>query len=124
MRCVNPLIYNDPFNQRPEPGWYNNQIVYYLNLGPVFLEEGKNTIADIYQFIYGFDPAGNPIRVMGQWNIINVVPGDPGYSQLWRVIFIIVPSNFIPQSIRSVSMIRKSGYESVVTDTIIDCPVL
>ncbi|SNS06438.1 hypothetical protein SAMN05446037_1003222 [Anaerovirgula multivorans] len=95
MRCVIPLIYNDPFMQKPEPGWYDNQVVYYLDLGPVILDLAKNKVADIYQFIYGFDKKETPIRVMGQWNVIDVVP-----------------------------TIRTCGFEVMPSETIVNCPVL
>lgn len=124
MRCIIPLVYNDPFRQCPEPGWYNNQVVYYLDLGPVILDPNKNKVADIYQFIYGFDKESNPIRVMGQWNVIDVVPGDVNYTPLWRIVYVIVPAGFIPQSIRSVQAIRACGFEIMPTETIVNCPVL
>ncbi|AGL02336.1 hypothetical protein [Desulfoscipio gibsoniae] len=118
------LIYNDPFNQDPTPGWYNKQIVYYLNLGRVFLEPSMNIVADIYQFVFGFDDVDNPIRVQQQSNVIDVVPGDPGYTPLWRIVFVVVPPYFVPQSIRSVQEIRIAQFPIVATDIIINCPVL
>ncbi|AZR74137.1 hypothetical protein BBF96_12450 [Anoxybacter fermentans] len=118
------LIYNNPFNQKFNGGWYNYKRVYYLNLGPVILSEEKNLVKDIYQFIYGFDDEGNPIRVKGQDNVIDVVPIDEDYTPLWKVVYVIVPKNFIPQSIRSVKQIMESDYKIKKTDIIINCPVL
>lgn len=118
------LLYNNPFNQDFNGGWYNGCRVYYLNLGQVFLKESKNIIKDIYQFVCGFDDEGNPIRVRGQDNVIDVVPSDKDYTPFWRIVYVVVPKDYVPQSIRSVQGIKKSGYETVETDMVVNCPVL
>ncbi|MCK4258427.1 MAG: hypothetical protein KAX49_05585 [Halanaerobiales bacterium] len=117
------LIYNNPFNQKFSGGWYNCHRVYYLNLGPIIVDETKNPVKDIYRFVYGFDNK-NPLLVKGQDNVINVVPTDKNYTPLWKIVYVIVPKDYVPQSIRSIKQIKDSNYKIKKSDIIVNCPIL
>jgi hypothetical protein len=61
---------------------------------------------------------GKPERVEGQYTIYDTKPGDPGYSPLWRHNYVIVPRDFVPQTLRSKEDVLKSGYAIEATDKI------
>ncbi len=62
--------------------------------------------------------------VAGQRNIINVVPGDTGYSDFWQVNKVMVPANYTANSISSYQAIIDSGYLPEPTDMLVNCPVV
>ena len=99
-------------------GWYNGVKVYYPDFGM-----NPATTAPIWAFITGFDSDGNPMFVKGQHNVINVVPGDAGYSAFWSVNLVMVPSDYVPDSIRDVQSIFSSGYQMVQPGLVVNCPV-
>jgi hypothetical protein len=70
------------------------------------------------------DSDGNPVFVEGQHNIIDVAPGDPGYSDLWQVNLVTVPGDYDPDSIRSYDELMASGYEITQTSIFVNCPVV
>lgn len=123
-RVFGCLIYNNPFNQQVQLCWYKNFAVYYLDLGTVSVEASKVTTVNVYRFITGFDNLGNPIFVPGQHNILENVPGDPQYNPIWRVMLVEVPSDYIPDSIRSDDEIRRRGLKIIPTEIAINCPIL
>jgi hypothetical protein len=87
---------------------------------------GPNTdaTAPIYAFVTGFDAAGNPQFVAGQANVIDVIPGDAGYSAFWHVTLVVVPSGYTANSITSAEQVQSSGYEMKQTDIVVNCPVV
>ena len=97
-------------------GWYRNSSVTYLDYGPQ---------ANIAVPILAFFQASSPTTpVSGQRNIIDTIPGQPGYSDFWRVHKVLVPSGYVPNTIRSLADAVASGYTIEVTDTVVNCPVV
>jgi hypothetical protein len=74
--------------------------------------------------IYVLFRSGETQPVAGQQNIVNVIPGDPGYSDFWRVVRVTVPQNYVANSIRSLDDIIKAGYALQQTDDIVNCPIV
>lgn len=62
--------------------------------------------------------------VQGQLNIIDVLPGDPGYSDFWQVQRVTVPSSYVANSLTSFEELTLEGLEISVTDTLVNCPVV
>ncbi len=60
----------------------------------------------------------------GQHNIIDVVPGDTSYNDFWEVHTVMVPPDYIPNSITSYQGIVDSGYQITETTTLVNCPVV
>ena len=58
--------------QKKTPGFYKGRTVRYLDFGPIKLRPG-NKVAPIWVFTNGAD---------GQRNVIDVAPGDRGYTPL------------------------------------------
>lgn len=62
--------------------------------------------------------------VEDQLNIINVIPGDLGYSDFWIIYKVMVPSDYEANLVSSYSDIAKKGYSIDYTNTIVNCPVV
>lgn len=106
-------------------GWYRDQEVRYYDFGMNSPASG-NTIATapIWAFITGLDADGNPQFVEGQHNIVDVVPGDGGYSDLWEVMLVTVPEDYEPDSIRSAAEVQAAGYEITAPGMFVNCPIV
>jgi outer membrane protein assembly factor BamB len=106
-------------------GWYRGEDVQYYDFGAHTPLVGNTPLtAPIWAFIYGMDADGNPQFVPGQHNIIDVVPGDEGYSDLWLVNLVTVPADYEADSLRSVDDVSSSGYSVTTTEILVNCPVV
>lgn len=74
--------------------------------------------------IYAFFKKGSSTPVDGQHNVINTIPGDAGYNDFWLVNKVMVPDDYVANSITSVDAILKSGYAIVPTTDVVNCPVV
>src|ERR671915_677957 len=98
-------------------GWHDGEQVFYPDFG-----QNIPAAIPIWVFITGMDEQGNPQFVEGQNNIIDAVPGDPGYSAFWRVNLVTVPEGYDPNSIRSAAEVQAAGFTITVTDMVVNCP--
>ena len=106
-------------------GWYRDAAVQYYDFGmnsPA--SNGSIATAPIWVMITGLDADGNPQFVEGQHNIVDVVPGDAGYSDLWEVNLVTVPEGYEPDSLKSREDVENSGYETMVPGLLVNCPVV
>ncbi len=53
--------------------------------------------------IYVLFREGESKPVAGQLNIVDVIPGDEGYNDFWRVTKVTVPKNYVANTVTSVS---------------------
>lgn len=110
------LTYNNPFRQLIERVWFNGRIVYALEAGQVPVDPAKVKVAQEYQIVYSVElderglPVREPERVPGQYNIYDSVPGMPEYSPLWQFNYVIVPRDYVPNTLRSAEDCLRSGY--------------
>jgi hypothetical protein len=65
--------------------------------------------APIYAMIRGITADGSPELVDGQGNIIDVKPGDAGYSDLWQVTAVMVPPDYRMNALKSRQDVMGSG---------------
>jgi hypothetical protein len=100
-------------------GWYKGQAVYYFDFG-----ENPPTPAPIYVLVTGFDADGNPQVVPGQSNIVDVIPGDDGYSAFWQVNFVTVPADYQANSITSAPELLAANYETTQPGVLVNCPIV
>jgi hypothetical protein len=107
-------------------GWYKDREVKYYDFGAnTPLAEGSTVqTAPIYVFIHGMNADGSPDFVEGQHNIVDVVPGDTGYSDLWQVMLVTVPTDYEPDSITSKEQLDSSGFTITETDMFVNCPIV
>lgn len=97
-------------------GWYKNTSISYLDYG---------SSLNISQPILAFFQLSSPnTPVTGQRNIIDTLPGQPGYTDFWRVFKVFVPGGYVANSIRSFEEAVASGYMINATSTIVNCPVV
>jgi hypothetical protein len=65
--------------------------------------------------------------VEGQNNVIDLLPGEEGYSDLWHVHKVIVDSSYVPNSLTSAADIMSAagtGDATVQETTVfVNCPV-
>jgi hypothetical protein len=62
--------------------------------------------------------------VEGQLNLIDVVPGDDGYSDFWHVHKVTVPDDYVANTVTSVAEMMDSGFAIERTDLVVNCPVV
>ena len=103
---------------------------------PPFITQGLGPGGQVVQY-YNFDvqsviPApiwvlfreGEDSPVEGQMNIIDVIPGDPGYNDFWAVTKVTVPTDYEANSVTSLVGVVEAGYAMETTDIIVNCPVV
>lgn len=93
----------------------NGQMVEYYNF-----DVQPTTPAPIYVLF----KEGSSTPVSGQLNIIDVVPGDAGYNDFWKVIKVTVPDDYVANVVTSYAEIISRGYTTENTDMIVNCPVV
>ncbi|MGA2160362.1 MAG: hypothetical protein ABSG90_14255 [Dehalococcoidia bacterium] len=99
-------------------GWYKGQKVYYYDFGA-----NDDIAAPIWALITGMDTQGNPVFVKGQNNIVDVIPGDKGYSAFWQVMLVTVPADYVANTFKSAADVMQSGYKITPTTIDVNCPL-
>src|SRR5437667_3892639 len=97
-------------------GWFRNASVSYLDYGPQ-----SNVAVPILAF---FEAASPSTPVAGQRNIIDTIPGQPGYNDFWRVYTVLAPNGYVANSIRSLADAVASGYTIEATNIVVNCPAV
>ena len=100
-------------------GWKDGQEVFYPDFG-----QNSTAAIPIWVFITGMDASGMPKFVDGQRNIIDAIPGDPGYSAFWQVNMVTVPETYAANSVKSAEDMRRMGFQVTPTEMLVDCPVV
>ena len=103
---------------------------------PAFITKGLGPNGEMTEY-YNFDvmsttPApifalfreGEDMPVDGQLNIVDVIPGDATYNDFWLVNKVTVPSDYVANTITSVSQIQEKGYTVTPTNIIVNCPIV
>ncbi|MCB9078102.1 MAG: hypothetical protein H6631_10955 [Anaerolineaceae bacterium] len=121
-------VFNQPAkNYELVQGWYQGRETFYYDFGPntPLTEDGGGVVtAPIYVLVTGFDADGNPQAVKGQANIVDVIPGDEGYSDLWDVTFVTVPADYQANTITSAQDVIDGGYEQKKAGVYVNCPIV
>jgi hypothetical protein len=106
-----------------------------INFDNLFLAQGlgpDGQVVKYYDFdvmplkpapLYVFFREGESEPVEGQLNIIDVIPGDLGYSDFWQMYEVIVPEDYVANSTTSLLEILDKGYQLNETSYVINCPV-
>jgi len=74
--------------------------------------------------IYVLFKNGATTPVSGQNNIIPTIPGDAGYNDFWIVNKVMVPDNYVANSLTSEAEVLASGYTITKTTSVVNCPVV
>ncbi len=67
---------------------------------------------------------GSDSPVPGQLNIVDVVPGDDGYNDVWQVVKVTVPQSYVANTVTSLEEIQAAGYALETTSTLVNCPIV
>ena len=109
--------YNNPYGYKIERVWFDGRVVFATEQGEVDVDPKKVGVAQEYQIVYSvkLTPkrhlAKEPKRVPGQFNIYDSVPGMKKYSPIWQFNYVIVPRDYVPNTLRSEKDCLRSGYE-------------
>ena len=107
-------------------GWVKQQATEYYDFGmqsPLNAATSAVGVAAIYPFVTGIVD-GMPQFVDGHHNVIDVVPGDEGYPDLWEVNLVMVDDSYVANSITSKAGIEAAGFEVVKPGLFVNCPVV
>jgi hypothetical protein len=116
-----------PQNFELVQGWYKGRQTFYYDFGEntrATFGGGKVIQARMYVLITGFDGEGNAMTIEGQHPIVDVIPGDAGYSDLWQVNYVTVPEDYQANTITSVDEILNRDYELTVPGLLVNCPIV
>jgi len=116
---VEDLQYNNPYCYKIERVWFDRRVAFATEQGEVDVDPKKVKVAQEYQIVYTvkLTPKGKlargaePKRVAGQLNIYDSVPGMKKYSAIWQFNYVIVPRDYVPNTLRSERDCLRSGYE-------------
>ena len=74
--------------------------------------------------IYVLFRQGEDAPVGGQLNIIDAIPGDPGYNDFWQVHRVTVDEEYEANSFTSFEDLMAAGLSIDATETLVNCPVV
>lgn len=74
--------------------------------------------------IYVLFKKGESSPVKGQLNIVDVIPGDPGYNDFWQINKVTVPADYTTNSIGSLQALKAAGFPITPTNMIVNCPIV
>lgn len=60
--------------------------------------------------------------VPGQPSIADLLPGDPGATDFWQLVNVLVPDDYVPNTLTSAADVVASPYEIESTRLIVNCP--
>jgi hypothetical protein len=63
-------------------------------------------------------------ELVTQHRVVDVIPGEPGYSDFFRVVQVNAPASYIPDGLRDAAAIARSGFEIVETSQIVNRPIV
>ena len=117
-RRVEDLQYNNPYRYKIERVWFDGRVVFATEQGEVDVDPKRVKVAQEYQIVYavkltarGKLATSRGKRVPGQFNIYDSVPGMRKYSPIWQFNYVIVPRDYVPNTLRSERDCLRSGYE-------------
>jgi hypothetical protein len=115
--AIEDLTYNNPFGQVMERVWFDGKVVFAVDLGRVAVDASQVKVAQEYQPVYAVQldedgrSVGEPEMVEGQLNIYDTVPGMDRYSPIWQFNYVIVPRDYVANTLRSERDCLASGYQ-------------
>ena len=125
------LFVRNSENNFPGP----NEAVDFDNI-PAFITKGLGPGGNMIEY-YNFDvqsksPAdiwvlfkeGSSTPVDGQLNIVNTIPGDPGYNDFWLVNKVMVPTDYVANTVTSYDQIISKGFNIEPTTMVVNCPIV
>lgn len=73
-------------------------------------------------WVFQYESTG--LEVPEQLNVIDVIPGEEGYSDFWHMNIVKVPDDYVANTISSYEEIIEEDYEIEATNLVVNCPVV
>jgi hypothetical protein len=113
---VEDLHYNNPYGYKIERVWFDGHVVFATEQGDLDVDPKAVKVAQEYQIVYSarLDRRRKLVkaeRVPGQLNIYDSIPGMKKYSPIWQFNYVIVPRDYVANTLRSEHDCLRSGYE-------------
>jgi hypothetical protein len=108
-------------------GWAHGVLVAYYDLGngPMFGTRNNTAVSTMYAFVSSLNFT---LTSTVQRAIVDLVPGQAGYSDLWDIVYVAVPTTFDGPEVRAVADIPSSWTRVTsppsTLPTRINCPVV
>jgi hypothetical protein len=67
---------------------------------------------------------GESAPVAGQLNIVDVIPGEQGYNDFWRIVRVTVPRDYLANTVTSVADVVAANYPMQQTNMLVNCPIV
>ena len=114
--AVEDLHYNNPYGYKIERVWFDGHVVFATEQGDLGVDPKEIKVAQEYQIVYSarLDRKQKLIsaeRVAGQFNIYDSIPGMKKYSPIWQFNYVIVPRDYVANTLRSERDCLRGGYE-------------
>jgi hypothetical protein len=101
---------------------------------PPFITQSWGPAGEVIRY-YNFDvqpttPAKMYVFYVGaqelttQHRVVDVIPGQPGYSDFFRVVRVTVSASYVADELRDAAAILRSGFSLVETSQIVNRPVV
>jgi hypothetical protein len=74
--------------------------------------------------IYVLFRDGEDTPVKDQKNLVTVIPGDPGYSDLWQPVRVDVPADYVANTYTSFDELVADGLTLTPMPALVNCPVV
>ncbi len=123
VRCVSSpqltgqLDYNNPLLQPIESAWVNGKKywAYGPNI-PLPLDPSKTKVAQEYVIVYSVSQEHDWAEFVPlQLNIYDSIPGDPQYSPIWHLNWVVVPQSYVANTLRSAHDVLSSHYPIIAS---------
>ena len=89
-------------------GWYQGRSTYYYSFDNAVPSSDGGMTVDTAPIYVLFHENGNAVK--GQFNIVDVVPGEAGYSDLWQVNMVTVPNDYVANTATSYQDLVDASY--------------
>ncbi len=107
-------------------GWFRGAEAKYYDFGmnTALTASGGVAVAPIWVLATGMNADGSPKLVEGQHNIIDLLPGQPGYSDLWEVRVVTVPADYKADTHKSKADLDAARLTGSAVGLFVNCPVV
>ena len=113
---MEPLTYSNPYGYTIERVWFDGRMIYASEQGELDVDPATVKVAQEYQLVYSVELdadghlVGEPDRVPRQFNIYDSVPGMEKYSPIWQFNYVVVPRDYVANTLRSEENCLRSGF--------------
>ncbi len=110
------LTYSNPYAHKIERVWFDGRIVFASEQGELDVDPETEKVAQEYQIVYDVELDADdhlvrePDRVQRQFNIYDSVPGMEKYSPIWQFNYVVVPRDYVANTLRSEADCLRSGF--------------